>query len=105
MMHAGKLTSTIAIQRETETVNDFGTVSKAWANVASIRAEIVQQSASEFLTGYGEAEDGTIIFRIRYRPGITTADRVIYAGRIYDLKEIKEIGRQRGLELRGASTA
>lgn len=104
-MQAGKLSSTITIQRQTETVTASGGVVKTWADLATVRAEIVQQTATEFLAGYGEAEDGTIIFRVRFRPGITTADRVSYAGRVYDLKEIKEIGRKRGLELRGVSTA
>ena len=104
-MQAGKLSSTITIQLQTETVTASGGVVKTWADLDTVRAEVVQQTATEFLTGYGEAEDGTIIFRVRFRPGITTADRVSYAGRVYDLKEIKEIGRRRGLELRGVSTA
>jgi SPP1 family predicted phage head-tail adaptor len=104
-MQAGKLSSTITIQRQAETVLASGNVTKSWTDHATMRAEVVQQSATEYLTGYGEAEDGTIIFRVRYRPGITTADRVSYAGRVYDLKEIKELGRRRGLELRGVSTA
>jgi len=63
----------------------------------------VQQSAAEFLTGFGEAENGTIVFRIRYVSDLTTADRVAYAGAVYDLKEIKEIGRRRDLELRAVA--
>jgi SPP1 family predicted phage head-tail adaptor len=104
-MQAGKLSRKIKIQRATETVSPSGSASKAWADLYAIRAEIVQQSSSEYLTGYGEADDGTIIFRVRFRPGVTTDDRVLYDGRPYDLKEIKEIGRRRGLELRGVSTA
>ena len=103
-MQAGKLTASIVLQRETETISASGSVAKIWADLTTIRAELVQQTATEFLTGYGEAEDGTIIFRVRHRPGITTADRVSYAGKVYDLKEITEIGRRRGLELRGVST-
>lgn len=104
-MRAGKLDRTIAIERKTETVSPAGTVVTAWTNLATVRAEIVTQSASEFLTGFGEAENGTIVFRVRYLAGITTADRVTYAGQAYDLKEITEIGRRRGLELRAVATA
>lgn len=103
-MRAGKLDRTIAVERKTETVTPSGSVVTAWTNLATVRAEIVQQSASEFLTGFGEAEAGTVIFRIRYLPDITTADRVTYAGQVYDLKEIVEIGRRRGLELRATAT-
>lgn len=104
-MRAGKLDRTIAIERLTETVTPTGSVVTAWTNIATVRAQIVTQSASEFLTGYGEAEAGTIVFRIRYIAGITTADRVSYGGQIYDLKEVAEIGRRRGLELRAVATA
>lgn len=107
MIRAGKLDRTISIERKTETVSPTGTgaVVKTWLNIATVRAEIVQQSASEFLTGFGEAENGTIVFRVRYLAGITTADRVTYAGQVYDLKEVTEIGRRRGLELRAVATA
>lgn len=104
-MRAGKLDRTITIERLTETVTPTGAVITAWTNLATVRAEIVTQSASEFLTGFGEAEAGTIVFRIRYLAGITTADRVSCAGQVYDLKEVAEIGRRRGLELRAVATS
>lgn len=104
-MRAGKLDRTISIERKAETVSPTGAVVSAWLNIATVRAEIVTQSASEFLTGFGEAENGTIVFRVRYLAGITTADRVSYAGQVYDLKEVTEIGRRRGLELRAVATA
>ncbi|MBZ9757854.1 phage head closure protein [Mesorhizobium sp. ESP6-5] len=103
-MRAGKLDRTISIERKTETVSPTGAPIAAWLNTATVRAEIVTQSASEFLTGFGEAESGTIVFRIRYLAGITTADRVSYAGQVYDLKEVTETGRRRGLELRAVAT-
>lgn len=99
-MRAGKLDKTIGIERRVETKSPTGAVTSAWTNVATVRAEIVQQSADEFLTGFGEAETSAIVFRVRYVAGITTADRIVYAGAAHDLKEISEIGRRRGLELR-----
>ncbi|MBX9464097.1 MAG: phage head closure protein [Aquamicrobium sp.] len=104
-MRAGKLDRVIAIERKTETVTPSGGVVTAWTNLASVRAEIVQQSASEFLTGFGEAETGTVIFRVRYLAGITTADRITYEGTAYNIKEIAEIGRRRGLELRAVAVS
>lgn len=41
-----------------------------------------------------------IIFRIRWLDGITNADRIVYGGVNHNLKEVKEIGRRKGLELR-----
>lgn len=104
-MRAGKLDRTIIIERKSETVSDSGSVVASWTHFATARAEIVTQSASEFLTGYGEAEAGTIIFRLRHLSGITTADRVLYNGAAHDLKEIIEVGRRRGLELRAVAVS
>jgi len=100
MLNIGKLDHRITIERETETVKPSGSVVKAWTPVATVWAEVLQQSASKFFTGFGEAETGTIIFRLRYRPGITTADRVTCDGQRYGLKEIKTLGRRDALELR-----
>lgn len=101
MINAGKMDRRITIDRQTETVKPSGDVSKVWTPIAVVWAEIIQQSATEFFTGYGEAETGSVIFRIRYHPGITTVDRVTYNGSAYGLKELKELGRYEALELRG----
>lgn len=103
MLNIGNMDRRITIERETETVKPSGNVVKAWALVATVWAELIQQSANEFFTGYGEAETGTVIFKIRHCPGITTADRVIYAGTAYGIKEIKELGRRYALEIRGSA--
>lgn len=101
MLNTGRLNRRVTIERETEAVKPSGSVVKAWTPVATVWAEVLQQTASEFFTGYGEAETGTLIFRVRYRPGITTANRVAYDGAAYGIKEIKIIGRRAGMELRG----
>jgi len=100
MLNIGKMDRRIAIERVTR-VKVAGEVVPTWTTLATVWAEVVQQTAGEFFTGYGEAETGSVIFRVRYRPGITTKDRVTYDGAAYDLKEITEIGRRDALELRG----
>lgn len=104
-MHAGKLDRVIHIERHAETVTPSGAVIATWTNLATVRAEIVKQSASEFLTGFGAAESATVIFRIRHLAGITTADRIIHDGIAHDIKELAEIGRRRGLELRAVAVS
>ncbi|EJB03269.1 phage head-tail adaptor, putative, SPP1 family [Rhizobium leguminosarum bv. trifolii WSM597] len=101
MLNIGNMDRRITLERESETVRPSGSVVKLWAPIATVWAEVLQQTANEFFTGYGEAETGTVIFRVRYRPGVTTADRVTYAGTAYGIKEIKELGRRDALELRG----
>ncbi|WP_424976811.1 phage head closure protein [Leisingera sp. S232] len=105
MIRAGKLDRQITITREVETVAASGAVSKVWTPVATVRAELIQRSADEYLTGFGEAASGNAVFRIRYLPGIITADRVTCDGLSYDIDEIVELGRKRGLELRCSEVA
>ena len=101
MINIGRMDRRITIERQVETVKPSGDVVRTWTTTALVWAEVIQQTATEFFTGYGEAETGSVIFRIRYLPGITTADRVTYNGSAYSLKEIKELGRYEALELRG----
>jgi SPP1 family predicted phage head-tail adaptor len=104
-MRSGKLDRRITIERQTETVTASGAVTKSWGALATVRAELIQQSTEEFLTGFGEAENGTVVFRIRYLASITTADRVIFDSAAYGLKEVTEIGRRRVLELRAVKSS
>jgi SPP1 family predicted phage head-tail adaptor len=99
MLRAGKLDRLITLERKSETVSHSGAVVSVWAEIATVRAELVQQSADEYLSGYGEAEQGNLVFRIRWMDGITTADRVTYEGAALDIDQITELGRKRGLEL------
>lgn len=100
-MQAGKLDRLITIEHSSTSEGVYPET--VWTVIATPRAQLVRVADSEFATGYGEATSGEIVFRIRWRAGITTADRITYAGTAYDIKEIAEIGRRRGLELRAVS--
>ena len=100
MIQAGKLTSVITVERLWEVITPTGAVTEDWTAVATIRAERVESKTEEFLAGFGDADKRTLVFRIRWRPGITTNDRIFYDGEVYNLKEVLEIGRRHGLELR-----
>lgn len=104
MIRSGKLDRLITLERKSETVSETGAVSETWTPIATLRAELVRQTAEEFLTGPGETENTTVIFRTRYLSGMTTADRISYNGETFDLEAIVELGRRRGLELRAVTT-
>lgn len=99
-MRAGTLDRTITIQRSTEARDDLGAVTEAWAPVTSLRAALIQASTTEFLQGAGLQGEAAVIFRTRFLDGVTVRDRVLFEGAAHDIKEVKEIGRRRGLEIR-----
>lgn len=98
-MRAGNLDRSITVQSFTSTVNDYGTPIETWTDVATVRAQIIQSSTEEFLTS-GATDETVIIFRTRYFGGVTTSSQVIYEGDTYNVREVKEIGRRKGLDLR-----
>jgi SPP1 family predicted phage head-tail adaptor len=48
MLNIGNMDRRIAIERQTENVKPSGSVEKTWTPVATVWAEVLQQSASEF---------------------------------------------------------
>lgn len=99
-MRAGKLDRIITIQSVTNTVDANRVPVETWTHFATARAELVQGSTAEFLRGYGETEAMTMVFRTRWIDGVTVRHRVLYEDRALNIREIVEIGRKRGLELR-----
>lgn len=102
-MRAGKLDRQIVLQGLTNTVDAYGTPVETWATFATLRAQIVQQGTDEFLRAGGAVPETAIVFRARFVAGVTTSHRVSYGGAIFNLKEVKELGRREGLELRCTS--
>mgnify|MGYP001056064592 CR=1 FL=1 len=99
-MRAGKLDSTITVQRFTATVDDYGTPVESWATVATVRAQVIQANTEEFLRGAGATDETAVIFRVRWINGLKTADRVQWDGQTFNIKELKEIRRHKGLDIR-----
>lgn len=100
-MRAGKLNETIEIRRPTMVDDGFGSmVPGPTATVATARAQIIEESTDEFIRNYGASSERLRIFRTRWIDGITLSDEIRHDGFDFNIKQIKEIGRLRGLELR-----
>ena len=99
-MRSGKLKRLVTIQRAMTTLNDYGTPASTWSEVATLRAEVEPVSTEEFIRGFGATEETLVIFRTRHLEGVTTADRVGFEGRFFNIKQVVDHGRPGGLELR-----
>lgn len=99
-MRAGKLDRVIAIQRAAHVPNDAGTPVATWGNLATLRAELVApRAAHERIAAQGAVDRAAVVFRTRFLAGVTNADRIVFEGRAYGLKDVTVLGRNRGLEL------
>lgn len=105
-MRAGKLQHRVQIERLQELVSDSGHVRKVWLPLVMARAEIKEATTTEFLTGQIEGDTGRAVFLIRWpAQAITTADRLSYAGKLWNITGLSAIGRRRGLEIRAEAVA
>jgi SPP1 family predicted phage head-tail adaptor len=98
-MRSGRLDQQITVQRYTSTIDDYGVPTMAWSDLVTVRAQIIQQSTTEFIQN-GARDDTVVIFRCRWITDITTADRIAFNGIAHNVKELKPIGRQKGLDIR-----
>ncbi|EYD73611.1 hypothetical protein Rumeso_04732 [Rubellimicrobium mesophilum DSM 19309] len=60
----------------------------------------MERSTAEFLEDGGAADNGTIVFRTRPFGDLTTADRIAFQGALWNVREVRLIGRREGLEIR-----
>ena len=99
-MRAADLDQVIAIERCSTSLDANRVPIETWAALATVRAGIVTASTEEFMRGRGASSETSIVFRIRYLDDLTLADRVIYYGDAYNIKDMRELGRARGLDIR-----
>lgn len=100
-MRAGRLDRTITLDAQTAGApDDYGVSQPSWERFATVRAELVTMSTEEFLRASGETSEASLVFRIRYLPGVTNAHRLTFEGRQFDVREVSELGRRQTLELR-----
>lgn len=98
-MRAGKLDRIITVERAATAVDDAGTPQETWATVATLRAELLDDVAEEKQREGGASTERMVTFQTRFCPGVTVADRITFEGQPFNLLQVKEIGRRRGLEL------
>lgn len=87
-MQAGTLRHIITIQEKTRTPDGMGGHDETWADVAgceTVPAAIWPISSTETLDQMKLEDQITHRIRIRYRSGLTTAMRVVFGSRIFEL--------------------
>lgn len=99
-MDAGQFDRRITIQVPTPVSDDYGEQTPSYADLATVWAERIEQSAGERLRA-GKLETGEqVIYRIRHRSGIEPKQRVKDASLFYEIMSVSEgRGRQAYLEM------
>jgi SPP1 family predicted phage head-tail adaptor len=98
-MRGGNLDRVIQIQRPTTALDMYGAAMTAWALVATMRAQKLENTISDREGTRGDTTDNVITFRMRWINGVTLENRVTYEGQQFKIMSIKELGRHIGLDL------
>lgn len=98
-MRAGDLDRPITIEAKATTQAGNGELIESWSTLATVWAQVRELHGRErFQAQQVHAEIDTR-FRMRHRTDVTVEHRISYAGSVYDIKAVMEIGRRVGLEI------
>jgi SPP1 family predicted phage head-tail adaptor len=98
-MKAGSLDRLITIEAPTVTLDDAGAPSTTWSTFATMRAQLVKNSTADDERRSGSETDERLTFRMHYLDGVTLNHRLTYQGQAFEIRDLAEIGRRRGLEV------
>lgn len=105
-MRAGALDRRIDLQHRALAVSDANGQRKAsFTTYDTVWAEKRDQRAREFFAAQGTNVEKATRFLIRWRSDVLQTDRIVFDGLSYDVVQISEIGRQRGLEIFASAAA
>ncbi|HON00634.1 MAG TPA: phage head closure protein [Acidobacteriota bacterium] len=98
-MRSGRLDRRIKLQRKTVVENSYGEPIETWVDLATVWAEYLPARSVERYAATQMMAEVDTRWRIRYRTDLTPIDRLSYAGRLYDVTGVVEMGRREGLEI------
>lgn len=98
---AGKLSRRVTLQVPVKVRDSFGQELENWQDVSpKVWANVTWMSGGESFTADQRSARQSVEFEIRYRAGLAPKRvRVVHDGQIYDVEDVREIGRRRGLVL------
>jgi SPP1 family predicted phage head-tail adaptor len=106
-INAGRLDQRITIQRREEprTINARGEDVSPWVDVATVWASADPKRGAEFMSAQQLQAEGPVLFRIRWRTGVTEKMRVLWRGVPYAIVSppIDAYGMKESLDLYGAT--
>ena len=86
-MRNSRLKDRVELQRKGVGTIDFEPVEN-WAKYATVWAERRDAKGDEVVGSLQTRSQMTTVFRIHYRPDVTPAHRLIFRGRIFDIKAV-----------------
>lgn len=90
MIDPGRLRERVTVQRATVTKNAIGESVQAWADLVERWASVEGLSGREVLQSGQQQTEVTHRVRMRYVPGMTHTDRLLWRGRVLEVSSLLE---------------
>lgn len=90
-MKAGALDQRIVIERLVEGYDELGQPINTWLPIVTTWAAVTPLVGREYIAAGALLSEVTARVRMRYRPGITAADRVIHGGKVYGITSVADV--------------
>lgn len=103
-MRAGQLDQRVTVERLQQGQDELGQPVTTWAPLYTVWAAVEPLSGREYIAASAALSEVTTRIRLRYRPGITPADRVNHEGTLYGITSVidyKSANRELVLMCRG----
>lgn len=101
-MNSGALRHRVTIQAQTAAQDRYGENLPTWADVATVWASVSQLTERQISEAQARMTTTTATheIRMRYRPGLSVTNRLVYAGRCFAINRIDDVdGRHRELTI------
>ena len=103
-MRAGQLDQRVTVERLQEGQDELGQPVSTWTALVTVWAGSEPLVGREYIAAAAAVSEVTTRIRLRYRPGITPADRVNHEGKLYGITSLidyKSANRELVLMCRG----
>lgn len=90
-MKAGALDQRIVIERLVEGYDELGQPINDWLPIVTTWAAVEPLVGREFIAAQAAVSEITARVRLRYRPGITAADRIVHDGTTYGITSVADV--------------
>ena len=90
-MKAGALDQRVVIERLVEGYDELGQPINDWLPIVTTWAEVSPLVGREYLAAAALVAEVTARIRMRYRPGITSQDRIIHDGTAYSITSLADV--------------
>lgn len=87
----GDLRERVTLQYYTETRDEYGGISQAWADVDQIRARVEPIKAGEQVIAGGIQAVTDVLVHIRYREDVAPDWRLIWKGQTFNIKGVRNL--------------